>query len=166
MGPAGQPLDTKTCHIWIILYQWYRFFFLSLPFNFLTCYGRGTLQDVGPICHTLILRCSLLKNTKLECWMRIRTQDLHLLGRICMKRCPANAPTWYLRIIQPSIDIIYTCFPITSVKHRCCWWVPMVSLSVKIEGRYRMWVQYVILSYYAIDLKNTKRHYLSTCFLL
>ena len=35
-------------------------------YQYLTFYGRGTLQDVGPICHTHILRCSYWKIQKLK----------------------------------------------------------------------------------------------------
>ena len=35
-----------------------RYNIMIIFYQYLTFYGRGTLQDVGPICHTHILRCS------------------------------------------------------------------------------------------------------------
>ena len=43
--------------------KWY-YFFNPFCWTFQTCYSRGTLYDVGPICHTLILPCSYEKYKK------------------------------------------------------------------------------------------------------
>ena len=67
----------KRAICWLFFTSDIAFLFYTFCWTYLTCYCRGTRQDVGPICHTLILRCSFWKIYKNKnTWMRTRTQDL------------------------------------------------------------------------------------------
>ena len=116
-----------------------------------------------------------LINVERHCW---------LMGPRCQPHYTRNS--WYLDYFVPVIlQATYLSFSIPSIKHRTRMWAPKVSLWVqefliswlfftrdiaffyhfrwtfwllnKVEARCRMWVQHVMLSYYAVAMKNTKR---------
>ena len=125
-----------------------------------------------------------MKNTKMNSWTKIRTQDFSL------EKMTATVPCHCTNIMivykLTSYVLINFHLPIPSVKNSCCWWVPNVNLTIQetldiliifypwysffiipfielfklviVEGCYRMWFQYVILSYNDVAMKNTKRY--------
>ena len=84
------------------------------------------------------VRLSVQENLrKIQKWMlERRFEHKTSLSETWEKRCLATAPTKWLFINVTSYSLIYFHLPIPSVKHRCCWWVPWVSLSIQENLRY------------------------------
>ena len=65
MGPECQPLGIRNMrYLDYFLPVILPFFFYTFRWTYLTCYCRGTLQDVGSICHTLNYAVAIEKYKK------------------------------------------------------------------------------------------------------
>ena len=104
-----------------------RYNIMIIFYQYLTFYGRGTLQDVGPICHTHILRCSYWKIQKLK---YLAHGNYNVNGRL-QPKTEIFGPTGNVVQYFFLLGRWYMGLPKKKNYMGCRWWVPEVSLSVQ-----------------------------------
>ena len=151
---------------WITFHPWYCSYltFFSIPSVKHCCWLMG--PEGQPLDHFLLQAICLMKKTKKTRTIEDSNHWPPLSSRL--KICSTNAPTCPSRTNHPDSVKIYffsRYHPLNisaadGSRWSASWYNIMIIfyqyLTFTVEGRCRMWVQYVILTYYAVAIEKYK----------